>query len=180
MMGLFSVEVELSGPARSEVVTMLVDSGAVFCAVPQALADRLGRDGYTPFATPPLVPAIEHLGTRLPPVPAGGAAFSHHHGTGPTRFEWARRPVASLPTTSHPGPCSGRGKSGGPPGDCAGALHRGHNRAREEPHHRVEARGRDGGQRRRQVKSRAHDDDQQECPGYQRHRRIAKLRWAQT
>jgi clan AA aspartic protease len=42
MMGSFSVEVELSGPAGSEVVTMLVDSGAVFCAVPQALADRLG------------------------------------------------------------------------------------------------------------------------------------------
>jgi hypothetical protein len=33
-MGLLSVEVELSGPAGSEVVTMLVDSGAVSCAVP--------------------------------------------------------------------------------------------------------------------------------------------------
>ena len=41
-MGLFSVEVELTGPAGSEVVTMLVDSGAVFCEVPQPLADRLG------------------------------------------------------------------------------------------------------------------------------------------
>jgi len=42
MMGLFPVEVELTGPAGSEVATMLVDSGTVFCAVPQALAERLG------------------------------------------------------------------------------------------------------------------------------------------
>jgi clan AA aspartic protease len=41
-MGLFSVDVELVGPAGREIVTMLVDTGASYSAVPQALAGRLG------------------------------------------------------------------------------------------------------------------------------------------
>jgi clan AA aspartic protease len=41
-MGLFSVDVELEGPAGRERVTMLVDTGATYSTVPQALATQLG------------------------------------------------------------------------------------------------------------------------------------------
>ena len=41
-MRLFSVDVELEGPAGRETVTMLVDTGATFSAVPSSLAARLG------------------------------------------------------------------------------------------------------------------------------------------
>jgi clan AA aspartic protease len=41
-MGLFSVDVELEGPAGRELVTMLVDTGATYSAVPASLAVRLG------------------------------------------------------------------------------------------------------------------------------------------
>jgi aspartyl protease family protein len=41
-MGLFSVDVELEGPAGRERVTMLVDSGATYSAIPTDLAHRLG------------------------------------------------------------------------------------------------------------------------------------------
>jgi clan AA aspartic protease len=41
-MGLFSVDVELEGPAGREVVSMLVDSGATYSTVSSALVARLG------------------------------------------------------------------------------------------------------------------------------------------
>ena len=41
-MGLFSVDVELAGPAGRETVAMLVDTGANYSAVPGELAARLG------------------------------------------------------------------------------------------------------------------------------------------
>ena len=41
-MGLFSVDGELEGPAERETVTMLVDAGATYSAVPASLAARLG------------------------------------------------------------------------------------------------------------------------------------------
>jgi aspartyl protease family protein len=40
-MGQFSVDVELEGPAGREQVTMLVDSGALYCTIPDTLATRL-------------------------------------------------------------------------------------------------------------------------------------------
>jgi clan AA aspartic protease len=51
-MGLFHVPVRLTGPTgQSEVVEVLVDTGATFLVVPRALADRLA---LRPFRTCPI------------------------------------------------------------------------------------------------------------------------------
>jgi predicted aspartyl protease len=89
-MGLFHVPARLSGPTgRTEVVELLVDSGATFVVVPQSLADRLelrpnrtcpiqtagGRDETWPLADVRLTVDGDEVNTRCLISPAAGPAL---------------------------------------------------------------------------------------------------------
>jgi predicted aspartyl protease len=87
-MGLFYVPARLSGPTgRTEVLELLVDSGATFVVVPQSIADRLelrpnrtcpiqtagGRDETWPLADVRLTVDGDEVNTRCLIAPAGPA-----------------------------------------------------------------------------------------------------------
>jgi clan AA aspartic protease len=89
-MGLFYVAGRLTGPTeRSEEVELLVDTGATFLVVPEALADRLGlrpvrtcpiqtaggRDETWPLAEIRLTLDGDEVTTRCLIAPAGPAVL---------------------------------------------------------------------------------------------------------